>query len=70
MAQGYSYAAEAENAAWSSNNGTALDAFTRWKASAGHDANMLGAYTDVGLALAGSKFGYFWTAVFARPADW
>lgn len=38
-----------------------------WKKSSGHDANMLGDYTDVGIACSKSKnLNWFYTAIFIK----
>jgi hypothetical protein len=52
---------------------TATDAFTAWKNSPGHNANMLGAnYTAIGVGrayVAGSSYGWYWTTDFGGVAD-
>jgi uncharacterized protein YkwD len=68
-ASGYSYSAIAENIfAGSSNAQTAFDA---WMNSPGHRDNMLNPnYTEIGIGYrywAGSSYGAYTTAVFARP---
>jgi uncharacterized protein YkwD len=61
------WAAEAENLHWNSSSGSANSAFSGWQNSAGHNANMLRDYTDVGIARAQAADGsWYWTAVFAR----
>lgn len=57
-----------ENLAAGSNWDTAQEAFDAWKASAGHNANMLGAYyTEIGIArlnVVGSSYGWYWATEF------
>lgn len=52
---------------------TAQAAFNAWKASAGHNANMLGAnYRTVGIGrayTAGSPYGWYWTTDFGGVAE-
>jgi uncharacterized protein YkwD len=68
-AGGYDAAIAAENVAAGHRN---LDeAFAGWKASPGHNANMLKpGVTQMGIAVAyaqNSKYGNFWTLVLAEP---
>ena len=57
-----------ENLAGGSAWDTAQETFDAWKASAGHNANMLGGYyTEVGIArlnVAGSSYGWYWATEF------
>ncbi len=52
---------------------TAQSVFDGWKASPGHNANMLGAnYTSIGIGryfVAGSPFGWYWTTDFGGYDD-
>ena len=52
---------------------TAQSVFDAWKASSGHNANMLNAsYTQIGIGLAqvpGSIYTYYWTTDFANGRD-
>jgi uncharacterized protein YkwD len=52
---------------------SAADAFSLWKNSPGHNANMLGAnYTAIGIGRAyveGSPYGWYWTTDFGGVAD-
>ena len=40
-----------------------------WMHSSGHRANILGKFTDIGVALVDSSHGKYWTQVFASPAQ-
>lgn len=68
-ALGYAYAAIAENIYAGSSDPQA--AFNGWMNSSGHRDNMLNpAYTEIGIGYmywAGSSYGAYVTAVFARP---
>ncbi len=59
----------AAGGAWSS----AQAAFDAWKASPGHNANMLGQYyRQIGIAryyLAGSQYGWYWATTFGTTDD-
>ncbi len=48
---------------------TAQAMFDGWKKSPGHWANMVSTnYTEIGIGyVAGGRYGYYWTAVFATP---
>jgi uncharacterized protein YkwD len=52
---------------------SAADAFSLWKSSPGHNANMLGAnYSAIGIGRAyveGSTYGWYWTTDFGGIAD-
>jgi uncharacterized protein YkwD len=52
---------------------SAADAFSLWKNSPGHNANMLGAnYSAIGIGrayVAGSPYGWYWTTDFGGVAD-
>ncbi len=52
---------------------SAADAFSLWKNSPGHNANMLGVnYTAIGIGrayVAGSPYGWYWTTDFGGVAD-
>lgn len=45
--------------------------FEQWKNSSGHNGNMLGDFTEIGIARAhdkDSKFRWYWTTNFGKPA--
>lgn len=69
-AQGYSYSWNAENIYWNSGDGSANAAFTWWKGSPGHNANMLSSnFTEIGIGRGRSTNGtWYWTTNFGRPA--
>lgn len=62
-----------ENLAAGSNWSTAQAVMTAWKASAGHNTNMLtGYYRQIGIAryyLAGSQYGWYWATTFGSIDD-
>ena len=71
-ASGYTYStSKAENIA--AGQSTAALVMSAWKASSGHNANMLGsAYKVVGISfyqLAGSPYTYYWTTDFGGVVD-
>jgi uncharacterized protein YkwD len=61
-----------ENIAAGTNWDTAQAVFDAWKASSGHNANMLGSmYTEVGVARAnapGSTYGWYWATDFGAAS--
>lgn len=65
---GISFGSAAENIA--AGPTTALSVFTAWMNSPGHNANMLGNYTRVGIGYqpgaGGTDFAAYWTQVFAN----
>jgi hypothetical protein len=70
-AAGYSASYTAENIYWNSGDGSANAAFTWWKNSPGHNANMLSTnLTQFGIGRARrSANGYwYWTTTFGRPS--
>jgi uncharacterized protein YkwD len=66
---GYSYSAAAENIA--AGYGDPASVVAGWMGSQGHKDNMLNPiYTQVGVGyiyVAGSPYGVYWTADFAKP---
>jgi uncharacterized protein YkwD len=70
-AQGYSWSWVGENI-FAGSSATPQSAFDWWMSSAPHRANLLSSnYTEIGLGYiyeAGSPFGGYFTAVFARPS--
>ncbi|NWJ45428.1 MAG: CAP domain-containing protein [Chloroflexi bacterium] len=65
---GYTYHAAAENIA--AGYETAQDVFTGWKNSPGHNTNMLGNYTEIGIGrvyTASSLYKWYWTTDFGTP---
>jgi uncharacterized protein YkwD len=62
-----------ENLAAGTNWDTATAAMAAWKASPGHNANMLGqSYTQIGIARfykAGSQYGWYWATTFGALDD-
>lgn len=70
LRQEFTILGAAENVAYNSSNDPAQMAFNQWRASAGHNSNMLGSYTHTGLAVARSDNGtYYFTQIFlnVRP---
>jgi uncharacterized protein YkwD len=65
---GYDWSAWGENVYWNSNNGAASAAFTWWKTSPSHNANMLSRdFTEIGIGRARSDSGtWCWTTTFGR----
>jgi uncharacterized protein YkwD len=63
---GYDWSAWGENVYWNSNDGSANAAFTWWRNSSGHNANMLSAnFTEIGIGRARSSTGtWYWTTDF------
>ncbi len=65
------YTSKGENIA--AGQQTAAEVFEAWKASSGHNANMLGsAYTVIGVSryqLAGSPYTFYWTTDFGGYVD-
>lgn len=71
LAQGYQYAWSGENVFWSIPDGSASAAFTWWKGSPDHNANMLSAnFTEIGIGRAhrAANNRWFWTTNFSQPA--
>lgn len=71
-ASGYGYNTfRGENIA--AGQATAAQVFAAWKASPGHDANMLSSeFTVMGVSLvqvSGSPYGWYWTTAFGGRAD-
>jgi uncharacterized protein YkwD len=66
---GYDWSAWGENVFWSKPDGAAQAAFNWWKASSGHNANMLSpTFTEIGIGRARSSSGWwYWTTTFGRP---
>jgi uncharacterized protein YkwD len=67
-AVGYSARAWAENVA--AGYGTPADVVAGWMGSAGHKANILGPYTELGVGYAycsGTQYGSYWTVDFGSP---
>ncbi len=69
---GYTYSTyRAENIA--AGQSTAVKVFNSWKASSGHNANMLNKnYKAIGiggLSVSGSPYGYYWTTNFGGVVD-
>jgi len=66
---GYSYSSAAENIA--AGYGDPASVVSGWMGSQGHKDNILNpAYTEIGIGyiyVAGSPYGVYWTADFARP---
>ena len=62
-----------ENLAAGTVQDTAQEAFDMWKASAGHNANMLNSsYRSIGIArqyVAGSPYGWYWVTKFGLVTD-
>lgn len=70
-AQGYQYSWSGENVFWSIPDGSANAAFTWWKGSPDHNANMLNSnFTEIGIGRAhrAANNRWFWTTNFGRPA--
>jgi hypothetical protein len=69
---GYAYPS-GENLAAGTNWTSGRAAFEAWKASPGHDANMVaGMYVQVGIAryyAPGSKYGWYWATSFGTASD-
>ncbi len=65
---GYDWRAWGENVFWSKPDGSAQAAFTWWKNSPGHNANMLSRdFTEIGIGRARSDSGWwYWTTTFGR----
>jgi uncharacterized protein YkwD len=65
---GYDWRAWGENVFWSTPDGSAQAAFTWWKNSPGHNANMLTRnFTEIGIGRARSGSGWwYWTTTFGR----
>lgn len=66
---GYPWRAWGENIYWNSGDGAANAAFTWWRNSSGHNANMLNAnFTEIGIARArsASTGTWYWTTTFGR----
>ena len=61
---GYQFSNAGENIAW--NQPTVAAVMTTWMESPGHKANILGKYTQVGLAVAYGP-GPYWTVDFGTP---
>lgn len=59
----------AENIA--AGNSGAAATFEQWRTSAGHNANMLGGYTQIGIgrATGGGTYGAYWTTKFAAVGE-
>lgn len=64
---GYAYSWWGENIYW--GGGTASEAFTWWRNSPSHNANMLSSnFTQLGIGRARSSAGvWYWTTTFGRP---
>ena len=62
-------AAMAENIA--AGNSGAAGTFNQWRNSAGHNANMLGNYSIIGIgrATGGGTYGSYWTTVFGSTSE-
>lgn len=70
-AQGYTYSWAGENIFWSIPDGSANAAFTWWKGSPDHNANMLSTnFTEIGIGRSHRTANdrWFWTTDFGRPA--
>jgi uncharacterized protein YkwD len=65
---GYDWRAWGENVFWSKPDGSAQAAFTWWKNSPGHNANMLSRnFSEIGIGRARSDSGWwYWTTTFGR----
>jgi hypothetical protein len=59
---GYAWSTWAENVAWASPD--ARQSFQVWRSSGGHNANILGAFREVGFG----QSGRYWVAVYGTPA--
>jgi uncharacterized protein YkwD len=71
VAQRYQYSWSGENVFWSIPDGSASAAFTWWKGSPDHNANMLSAnFTEIGIGRAhrAANNRWFWTTNFGCPA--
>jgi uncharacterized protein YkwD len=67
ISSGYSPSSGSENIA--AGQGTPADVVASWMSSAGHKANILGAYTDIGAGYAycaTSSYGSYWTVDFGN----
>jgi uncharacterized protein YkwD len=65
---GYDWRAWGENVFWSKPDGSAQAAFTWWKNSPGHNANMLSRnFSEIGIGRVRSNSGWwYWTTTFGR----
>jgi uncharacterized protein YkwD len=64
---GYSFSSASENVAW--NTPDPAETVRAWMSSAGHRANILGQYQDVGFGMAkGIRGDPYWTTDFGTPA--
>ena len=66
QADGYSFRTAGENIAW--NQQTVAAVMTTWMNVPGHRANILGNYTQVGLAVTYNP-GPYWTVDFGTPMN-
>ncbi len=68
-AASFGYYANGENIA--AGTSTANQVFCQWQTSAGHNANMLGAYqsTGIGLSSGGGTYGVYWSSNFGPSAN-
>jgi len=66
QADGYQFSSAGENIAW--NQQTVAAVMTAWMNSAGHKANILGPYKEVGLAVAYNP-GPYWTVDFGTSMN-
>jgi uncharacterized protein YkwD len=66
-ATGYKYQGAGENVAW--NQPDVATVMKDWMWSPGHRANILGAYTECGLAVTEGASGKYWTSDFGTPAS-
>jgi uncharacterized protein YkwD len=67
---GYSAAYTGENIYWNSGDGSASAAFTWWRNSPNHNANMLSTtFTEFGIgrAQSGTTGYWYWTTTFGKP---
>ena len=63
---GYSYLSAGENIAWNQQN--VFEVMTAWMNSPGHLANILGDFSECGLAVAyGVDHDPYWSSVFCQP---
>ena len=62
---GYTASTDAENVAW--NEPDTVSVMTAWLTSPGHQANIMGPYSDFGGAMAQGKNGPYWCTVFGAP---
>ena len=63
---GYSYSNAGENVAW--NQQSVVQVMVSWMNSSGHRANILGNFTECGLAVAyGKNNDPYWSTVFCQP---